>query len=145
MTQPSAKYLLVLDTWIFATIAEKEPEAWEAIEVLAGILNKCHSIVLDYQSMVMAEYDTYFLKDKWLQDWFKLMQQKRKVLNRPMNQIALNTYVSDDDKKFLSLAISTPDHIIISGDSDFIDKKDDPDFVSRHIKVFTVKEARRWL
>jgi len=103
-------------------------------------LNNCHSIVLDHGGLVIQEYEPYLDEDRWLQDWFKSMNSKGKVVSRPSHRIALNVYVTDDDKKFVGLAANTLDGIIVSEDSDFTEKKTHIDFISRRIRILTMQE-----
>lgn len=114
----------------------------KAAEVLAKILDNCHSIVFDFNKKVMEEYAPYIAKEKLLQEWYKEMVKRGKIQWRPDNDVSLTVYITDDDMKFVRLAVSLPSpRIIISGDSDFTKLKHHTDFVSRGIRIMCMEEC----
>lgn len=140
--QSPSKRLLVLDTWVLATVATFGNDWLKATDVLTKILKNCHSVVFDFNNEVMHEYEPYINKQKWLEKWYKEMNKQGKIKLRPDNAIALTAYVTDDDMKFVRLATSLPGpRIIISGDSDFTNLKQHPDFVSRGIQIRSLDDC----
>ena len=139
------KLLLVLDTWVIASVAKFGPEWADSLEVLTRILNNCHSIVLDYENKVETEYRPYLDKEKFLRKWFSEMMSKGKIKLRGLTKLSLQLYITDDDKKFVELVVNTPDHILISGDSDFVANRGHLDFTSRAIRIINVQECKNHL
>jgi hypothetical protein len=120
----------------------------EAIEVLARIFTTCHSIALDFNEQLFQEYRQYFDKGKsFLYPWFEQMMSKGKIKYFPLQNLTLvNCPISNDDMKFVDLAVSLPTpRTIITGDPDFLDKKENPEFLQRSIKIVDLEEARKML
>jgi hypothetical protein len=91
----------------------------------------------------MHEYEPYISRERWLGKWYKEMVKLGKIQFRPDNDVVLTAHVTDDDRKFVKLAMSLPNNrrVIVTGDSDFTRLKKHPDFVSRGIEVWDLDEC----
>jgi len=138
--QSFSKRLLVVDTWVFGCFSDCQ-HLGQVLQLLGKILSNCHSIVLDYDEDIFEEYRRHFDKAKFLHQWYREMLSKGKITHRPMQNLPLNIYLGNGDKKLVNLAASTPDRIVITGDSDLIDNKTHSDFVSHGIAILSLEEA----
>lgn len=141
---PLDKRYIVLDTWVLEKASSQaqtdieSAEFFKSIELLSRIYNKCHRIILDYDGEIEKEYEKH-AKDfskRWLVR-MSILQDKIKFRGRASMKINMDP----DDKKFIEVAVNSPDRIVISGDSDFFDDEFKKQIKDKRLKIFTVDEA----
>lgn len=132
---------LVIDTWVW--VKAQTAESPEAGELLYMVLRKCeHKIVVDCEEEIINEYKKHIAGH--MAKLFQRMSQTNKILHRPKTQVNLSHF-DPSDMKFIQVALSTPDKIVISGDSDFINLRQklimDHSIELRQLKIMSPEEA----
>jgi len=127
---------LVIDTWIWEKAQTSESP--ESLELLAKILRKCeYKIVCDPNGEIIEEYKKHIRELRYL---FRAMVQKDKIVPRPKSSLKIKDF-DRSDLKFVEVAITTPDKIIVSGNSDFFHLKERPEVKKLQVKILTPMEA----
>jgi len=107
---------LVIDTWVWEKA--QRIESGECGELLFKIFNKCeHKILLDTDGEILEEYVRHI--SDFMAKLFQRMSQIGKMTYRPKVPVNLSGF-DPSDMKFIQVALSTPNAIIVSGDSDFL-------------------------
>ncbi len=141
------KKYLVIDTWVLekASTPRNNPTETQieiqskAVELLARIVSQCHRVVLDYDGEILSEYSRHIrgFVGEWLQ---MVMKYPQKMQYRPRGHVPLSNF-DPADVKFLEVAVNTPHRIVVSGESDFLTKKEDPQVLSQEIRILDLGEA----
>lgn len=148
MTRTLRKRYVVVDTWVLERASPKTMPHTDdeidlinkAVEILARIARKCHRIVLDYDGDILGEYQRH--RRGFVSRWLQMMISRSEKINyRPRAQINLTVSFDPNDMKFLEAAIIIPCTIIISGDSDFLNIKDNPQIRAHNIHIMDLDEA----
>lgn len=115
-----------------------------ATELLSKIYRICWGIVLDEEDEIRKEYDVHM--GEFARQWLITMSALKsgagtpKIVYRARTSLRPLAGFDPDDVKFLEVAVKTPGKRVVSGDSDFVDRKGD---IAREyqIEVLTVQEA----
>lgn len=147
-SRDTPKKYLVLDMWILehaSTSRENLTESQielhsKAVELLARIIRRCHRVILDYDGDILREYSRHIrgFVGEWLQ---MATRHPMKVQYRPRGRVRPTSNFDPADLKFLEVAVNSPHRIIISGESDFLAIKEDPEIISRKIRIWDLEEA----
>lgn len=147
-----ARKYLVVDTWVLEYASTPRGQLTEsqielhskAVELLARIIHRCHRVILDYNGDILSEYSSHIrgFVGEWLQ---MVARYPMKVQYRPRSRVRLQANFDPNDLKFLEVAINSPHRIVISGDSDFLTIKENPDILSQNIRILDLEEALREL
>ena len=152
MSHTISKKYVVVDTWVLerafppeAPFERNEIEVTsKAAELLSRIIRVCHRVVLDYNQEILGEYSRHIRG--FVGQWLKLASRcPDKIQYRPRGQIRLNVRFDPSDYKFLEVAVNSPHKIVISGDSDFLNIRNDPEISAHGIRIMDLDEALREL
>lgn len=110
---------IVVDTWIIETANN---DGYAEIEFLIKFNEKQCTLVVDSEYQIMNEYNRY-LKG-FTRKWFKLILESHRIEYSsgkiPQKlKIHLDGVFDPSDIKFLDVAYSTQEKIIVSGDPDY--------------------------
>jgi len=131
---------LVVDTWVWEKAQRGESLA--SLELLAKIYRKCeYRIIYDYDGEILDEYKNH-IRELPIIRMFRLMTQTGKMIPRPKSNIEIKDF-DKSDLKFIQVAITTPNTLIISGNSDFLElkKRLEKNKKLKEVKILTPEEA----
>jgi len=129
---------LVIDTWVWKTA--QTADSIESVELLARIARKCdYKLIYDYEEEILREYRKH-IEQTPIKKIFNNMVQRGKMEPRPAIPKKINCF-DKSDLKFIQVALSTPDTIIVSGDSDFLELRKQLEKNKIPLQILTPKEA----
>jgi predicted nucleic acid-binding protein len=131
---------LVVDTWVWEKA--QRGESLISLELLAKIYRKCeHKIIYDYDGEILDEYKNH-IRELPIIRMFRLMTQTGKMMPRSKGDIEIKDF-DRSDLKFIQVAITTPNTLIISGNSDFLELKKhlEKNKKLKEVKILTPEEA----
>ena len=116
----------VVDTWVIATTNDPFASAFlNSIDLLISIA-KNHSIALDDDGAIYAEYDPYMPARSFARQWWVLITGRAKVkFLSPKLPSSVERHLLDrlgfhnDDIKFVGVAHRTASRRLVSQDSDY--------------------------
>ena len=143
----SEKRYVVLDTWVLAKVstfpkdAGESDEVWKAMDLLSKIIYKCHRVVLDDKGEILEEYNRH-KKSEFARHWLILIcKRANKVEWVTRAALKINKPLDPDDVKFVEVAVGSPHRLIVTGNSDLLNIKDNEEIKSYRLKILDVNEA----
>jgi len=141
------KQYIVLDTWLLAKAStlpkniNESNEVSKSTELLVRILHKCHRIVLDEKGEILKEYQRH-AKSEFVRRWFiQLQMYADKVVYRSRTPLKISKPLHEDDIKFIEIVAKSPHKIIITGNSDLLEIKENEEIKGLGITIMDVDEA----
>lgn len=145
-----SKKFLVVDTWLIAKASSEEEKEYDIIlkvqSLLLKIYNECHIVVLDLpENEIWKEWKPYLYGSLFTRNWHKGMQSSGKLDRRNRRKLQLGSFPDPDDEKFVQLAATLSNKIVITGDPQFIGWGESEEAKKLSIQVWDIEKALKEL
>ena len=111
---------IVIDTWLMERASSDD----KVIQLLNVIIEKCHKIVLDYDTEILSEYSRHM--KGYAKKFFAKCVMEGKIDYRAqadLHEEFRKKAIDPDDIKFLCVCVNTIDKIFITGDRKLLKHK----------------------
>ncbi len=145
---PGNKRSLVLDTWVIAKATSEKGEEVEEISkaqyLLQKIYHHCHIVLLDLgepESQILGEWNRYLWATPVTRIWYAAMNASGKFGWRNKRRMQLPRFFDPNDEKFVQLAVTTSDKVIITGEEKFTNWGRTEEARNLGVKVWDLEKA----
>lgn len=142
------KLFLVLDTWVIARASSEEREEAESIlkaqHVLQEIYHQCHIVVLDLaepESQIWEEWKRYLFRSFITRVWYAEMNSSGKWAWANKEQLQLSNFPDPDNEKFVQVAVTLPQKLVITGDEELINWGQTEEARNLGVEIWSIEEA----